>query len=134
MSRIIDTVAEWLRQPTRNWLEQFCVGYSAASIKTFVIFYCQILSNPFSHSHKQTVHILTLKHIKKPVTKYIGITCVHILYLGTKKHIFHPMCSNDPLNTFMFKLFVHYVSCMQYNQGVAHIFSDHLLINCSSHP
>ena len=90
------------------------------------IFYWQFLSKLISQPQKQNVHILTLTHTKNLVTKYIGLTCVHTLYLDTRKHIFHPFCCNAPLTTSMLQLCVHYLSCLNYNQGSAYKYSDHL--------
>ena len=58
-------------------------SFESFQCQIFFIFYCQLLSKPFSHFHKQTVHILTFTHTKKPVTKYLGLTCIHTLYLET---------------------------------------------------
>ena len=57
--------------------------FYSCQCRIFCILYCQLLYKPFSHFHKQTVHILTFTHTKKPVTKYLGLTCIHTLYLET---------------------------------------------------
>ena len=127
ITRVIDTVAEWLRKMTRNRLESFCVGSSPDSVNTFGIFYWQILHKPFSHSHKPTVHILTLTHTyqKSCYEIYRSYMCIYYLF-GYRKTYFPSYVIQCPLANSMLQLCIHYLSCIQYKQGSAHMCFYHL--------
>ena len=82
---IIDTVEKWLRRTNRSFgviprRFEFC------QCRNFSIFCCQLLSKPFSHFHKQTVHILTLVHKNKvcyQITR--AYICTYSLFRDLKK-------------------------------------------------
>ena len=83
--------------------------FYSCQCRIFCILYCQLLYKPFSHFHKQTVHILTFTHTQKSVTKYLGLTCVHTLYLETGNifPLYVLQCSFDYLHdTIMGTLFI----------------------------
>ena len=109
ISMIFDTVAEWLRQPTRNWLEYVRVDSSPASVEAVASYTPTSSLSPFRTPKNRLYtfwHLHTQKYCYQISRSYI---CTYSLF-GDRKTYFLPyvlQCSFHYLHvTIMGTLFI----------------------------